>query len=75
MSWGRERQEQPRMLDEDVRRVGVSGPMTMTSVSEQAELARFVDRVIVPALVERFLREHRVQTSARDTLATSKDAA
>ena len=63
------------MLDEEARDVGVSAPMTVTRGSEHAELVTFVDRVIIPALVERFLREHPVQTSARDTLATSKDAA
>ena len=64
-----------QMLDEDVRRVGVSGPMTVTTASEHAELVTFVDRVIVPALVEKFLRDHGAQTPAGDPLAKTKDAA
>jgi hypothetical protein len=46
------------MLDEDVRGGSVSGPITATSVSKHADLDTFVDRVIIPALVERFLSEH-----------------
>ena len=63
------------MLDEDVRGCGSPGPMTVTSVSERAELVTFVNRVIVPALVERFLRDHGVQSPERGPLAKTKDAA
>ena len=63
------------MFDEDIRGDGVSGPMTVTTGSEHAALVTFIDRVIVPALVERFLREHGAQSPERDTLAKAKDAA
>ena len=63
------------MLDDDVRGGGLSGPTTVTTVSEHAELVTFVDRVIVPALVERFLRDHGVQSPERGPLAKTKDAA
>ena len=64
------------MLDEDVRGGGISGPMTVAAVSEQAALVTFVDRVIIPALVERFLSEHTVRRPDGDTpLAKPKDAA
>ena len=43
---------------------------------ESGDLATFVDRVIVPALVERFLAEHKLRRADEDTpLATPKDAA
>ena len=64
------------MLDEDVHGVGVSGPMTVAAVSEQAALVTFVDRVIIPALVDRFLSEHTVRCPDGNTpLAKPKDAA
>ena len=49
--------------------------MTVTTASEHAALVTFIDRVIVPALVERFLRDHGVQSPERGTLAKTKDAA
>ena len=47
----------------------------LPTANEAAGLAGFVDRVIVPALVERFLRDHGVETPASGTLAKPKDAA
>ena len=47
---------------------GVSG-------QEHAALVSFVDRVIVPALVEKFLRDHSVQFPERGGLAKTKPAA
>ena len=35
------------------------GPVTRTGGSDHADLITFLDRVIVPALVERFLAEHK----------------
>ena len=50
--------------------------MTRTRESDPADLATFVDRVIVPALVERFLAEHKLRRPDEDTpLAKPKDAA
>ena len=63
------------MLDDDVRSAGGAGPMMVTTGSDQAELLTFVDRVIVPALVERFLREHRRQTPESGPLVKTKPAA
>ncbi len=48
-------------------------PMT---AEESATLAAFVDRVVVPSLVERFLSEHNVRRpDAKAPLAKPKDAA
>ena len=63
------------MPDDDVPAVGGPDPMMVTTGSEHAELATFVDRVIVPALVERFLRDHRSQTPESGTLVKTKPAA
>ncbi len=64
------------MLDEDVRGGGISGPMTVITISKHGELVTFVDRVIIPALVERFLSGHTVRRPDGDTpLAKPKDAA
>ncbi len=50
-------------------------PPVLTA-DKAADLATFVDRVIVPALVERFLSEHKLRRSDEDTpLAKPKDAA
>ena len=51
--------------------------MTRQPVSNQVELYTLVDRVIVPALVERFLAEHsNIRRSDGDPpLAPPKDAA
>ena len=63
-------------LDEEVRGVGVSGPMMVTTVPEHPQIVTFVDRVIIPALVERFLSGHTVRRPDGDTpLAKPKDAA
>ena len=64
------------MLDDEGGGGSVSGPITVTAVLERPELVTFVDRVIVPALVERFLAEHTVRRPERHPpLATPKDAA
>ena len=64
------------MLDEDAGGIGVSSPTTVTTVPEHAELVAFVDRVIIPALVERFLSEHTVRRpDGKTPLAKPKDAA
>ena len=53
-----------------------SGPVTRTRGSDQSDLAMFIDRVIIPALVERFLAEHNVRRPDGDTpLAKPEDAA
>ena len=50
--------------------------VTRTGGSDRsAPFATFVDRVIVPALVERFLRDHGLQTPEGGRLAKPKDAA
>ena len=50
--------------------------MTPTRGSDQPDFITLVDRVIVPALVERFLAEHNVRRPDEDTpLARPKDAA
>ena len=55
---------------------GPNGPPVLLTADETADLATFVDRVIVPALVERFLSEHTVRRPDGDTpLAKPKDAA
>ena len=52
------------------------GPVTRTGGSDQSALTAFVDRVIVPALVERFLAEHNLRRSEGERpLATPRDAA
>ncbi len=51
-------------------------PVAPTRGSNHSDLDTFVDRVIVPALVERFLLEHRLRRPDGDTpLAKPKDAA
>ena len=50
--------------------------MTRTGGSDHADLITFLDRVIVPALVERFLAEHNLRRSEGERpLATPRDAA
>ena len=51
-------------------------PVTRTRGSGHSDLTTFVDRVIVPALVERFLSEHTDRRPDGDTpLATPTDVA
>ena len=50
--------------------------VTRTCGADHRTLVTFIDRVIVPALVERFLVEHHVQRPDRNPpLAKSTDAA
>ena len=63
------------MLDEEVRGVGVSGTMLVTTVPARAQLVTFVDRVIIPALVERFLSEYTVRRPDGDTSLAKPKAA
>ena len=50
--------------------------MAQTRGTNHSSIDTFVDRVIVPALVERFLSEHNVRRPDGDTpLAKPKDAA
>ena len=51
-------------------------PQARSRASNHSDLNTFVDRVIIPALVERFLAEHTVRRPDGDTpLAKPKDAA
>ena len=63
------------MLDDRSKGAKPLGSIIGRRELDRSELASFVGRVVVPALVERFLQEHGMQAPSGGTLAKPKPAA